>query len=64
MSGYADVTCIGSSVEMIFAGAETIDVYSPEGLLLKKNAGREYVGSLAPGLYIVRTGGITRKILR
>ena len=63
-SGYADVTCIGSSVEMIFAGAETIDVYSPEGLLLKKNADREYVGSLTPGLYIVRTGGITRKIMR
>jgi len=64
VSGYADVTCIGSSVEMIFAGAETIDVYSPEGLLLKKNADREYVGSLTPGLYIVRTGGITRKIMR
>lgn len=57
------MTCIGSSVEMIFAGAETIDVYSPEGLL-KKNADREYVGSLTPGLYIVRTGGITRKIMR
>ena len=64
VSGYADVTCIGSSVEMIFAGAETIDVYSPEGLLLKNNADREYVGSLTPGLYIVRTGSVTRKILR
>ena len=64
VSGYADVTCIGSSVEMIFAGAETIDVYSPEGLLLKKNADREYVGSLTPGLYIVRTGSVTRKIMR
>ena len=64
VSGYADVTCIGSSVKMIFAGAETIDVFTPDGLLLKKNADREYVGSLTPGLYIVRTESATRKILR
>ena len=49
---------------MIFAGVETIDVFTPDGLLLKKNADREYVGSLAAGLYIVRTGSVTRKILR
>lgn len=44
-------------------GAEA-DVYTVNGMLIKKNADMKFISKLAKGTYIIRIGNVARKIMR
>lgn len=54
-----------SSIESIIGmlGSDT-DIYSLNGILIKRGADREYIRHLAPGLYIIRIDGIAYKVTK
>lgn len=51
-------------IESVLKDFERADVYTTAGILLRKNADREYVNNLERGIYIVVVSGKSYKILR
>lgn len=53
-----------SGVESILNECQSVDVYSSGGVLIKKNADRDDVLSLPKGIYILKSGNKTYKVVR
>lgn len=52
-----------SGVEGILSGSESIDILDMNGILVKKDVDGEAVKTLTPGIYIIRRGAETRKLV-
>ncbi len=53
-----------SGVESLFdVDSQITDIYTSNGILIKKGIDKEYLRSLTPGIYILRNAGNTSKIL-
>lgn len=53
-----------SYVETLVIEAGNVDIYTLDGVLLRKNADASYVSNLAKGTYIIRTSTQTLKIVK
>lgn len=58
------IEILESGVESIMGEYSSSDVYSPSGMLLKRNADKEYVRNLPKGLYILRSNGTSKTIIK
>ncbi len=59
--------CIISGVSWIasiVSESNSADVYSPNGLLIKKDADSQFISNLTKGTYIIRIGTTTYKIIK
>lgn len=54
--------CYNPTDNFIIANNETINIYSVAGKKIKSGFGCLYVGNLTPGIYIVKTGKLSKKI--
>ena len=52
-----------SGVAGIFSETENLDIYDFNGLLIKKDCGREDIKTLIPGIYIIRQGSTMKKLV-
>lgn len=53
-----------SGIDAIFAEGESADIYNMSGILVKKAASADDFNRLAPGIYIIRKGNVSVKIVR
>ena len=49
--------------EIISSDITTADVYSIDGMIMFRNASKEQINTLPNGIYIIREGNVTRKIV-
>ncbi|MDE6341414.1 MAG: Ig-like domain-containing protein, partial [Muribaculaceae bacterium] len=62
---YAECSVSGISyVESLVRESGNVDIFSLDGILIRKNADPEYVSNLARGTYIIRTADKTFKIVK
>ncbi|MDE6560541.1 MAG: C10 family peptidase [Muribaculaceae bacterium] len=52
-----------AGVDGIFSAEYNFDVYDLNGVLFKKDADRESLKTLTPGIYLIRQGGSTNKLV-
>lgn len=53
----------GTGVASVEAEGNTVDVYSANGVVIARNLDRQAVSALSPGLYILRSGAKSTKIM-
>ncbi|MDE5997310.1 MAG: leucine-rich repeat protein, partial [Muribaculaceae bacterium] len=63
LSAECEVNAITVSVEEIFAGGGNVDIYSLTGILVNRDADLTDFEQLTPGIYIVKIGDTTHKIV-
>ncbi len=62
---HAECTVYGlTSIGAITRGDTTVDIYSTNGLLIRKDADAGYINTLAKGIYIIRTATGAYKIMK
>lgn len=62
---YAQCTVnVVSAVNAVMNGSRNVDIYTFDGVLLRKNADSEFVDNLAEGKYIIRSEGRSYKIIK
>lgn len=53
-----------ASVDTLINECSEVDVFSASGMLIKGNAGKNYINSLSKGLYIIKKNGKSFKLLK
>ena len=57
-------TMASSGIDSIFAEGATADVFNADGILLRREADKAYLETLPAGVYLLRAGGRTIRIIR
>lgn len=63
LSAECIINAVSVSVDEVFIDNYNVDVYSLTGTLIKKNADANDIKHFAPGIYIIKTCTVTRKVV-
>ncbi|MDE5585412.1 MAG: C10 family peptidase, partial [Muribaculaceae bacterium] len=58
------ITIGDSGVESMLSESEAIDIYSAGGMLIKSNAGKDFISTLPKGIYVLKAKGKSITILK
>ncbi|MDE5997911.1 MAG: Ig-like domain-containing protein, partial [Muribaculaceae bacterium] len=57
------IVTVVAGIDSIFSDNGNFDIYSVNGLLIRKGCDNDYLKTLAPDVYIIRQGNLTKKLI-